>query len=146
MLSDNSTYHNQNEPTPDETDETPGQAPSLTQSPTETLDDNVLTQLIFTWLQIPTYREERRFLEAHPELLDVRSDHILTTYTAQFAENTEVVEALSNHLDLLRAVRARSGSVGAVREVYTDSYGGFVLDPPAWLEAVEQQFASLERG
>src|SRR5947209_19996298 len=149
MSSDNDTDHNQNEHISDEAGETldlTPSAPSLTQSPTETLDDNVLTQLIFSWLQIATYREERRFLEAHPELLDVRSDHILTTYTAQFAENTEVVEALRNHLDVLRAVRARGGSVGAVREVYTDSYGGFVLDVPAWLETVEQQFASLEEG
>src|SRR3989442_15229435 len=48
-------------------------------------DRDIFTQTFLAWLNAPTYRDERRPLEAHPELLDPRSDSLLDDLIAQYA-------------------------------------------------------------
>jgi len=109
--------------------------------------DTQLTQLVFTWLSQPTYREERRFLEAHPELLSSASNHIFTSLLERAAQQKkEVAEELLDHVALLTEIRTKGGSVEVIREAYIDRYGGFVLDAPPWLEAIEGQLAVLADG
>lgn len=84
------------------------------------------------WVQLPTSREQRRFLEHHPELLALGNDFPLGFLP------------LSNHQSLLRDAQVRGGTAQAIREAYVNIYGGSVLDLPSWLEAVEQQLESLK--
>lgn len=101
-----------------------------------------------TWLEQPSYREGRRFMERHLELLDSGSSYILTTLITQNEGEQEIVQELQNHLELLRDVQERGGTVEAVREAYVERYmfGGFVLDLPPWLEATELRIAEIYQG
>jgi len=108
-----------------------------------------LVQMLITWLSLPTYREACRFLEAHLELLTSRSYHILAQLTIHTEEkeivSEELVRDMYDHLELLRDAHTRSGTMEAIREIYIDRYGGFVLDLPAWLAAIQQQLADLSQ-
>src|SRR5260370_1169524 len=108
-------------------------------------DRDIFTQTLLAWLKAPTYRDERRHLEAHPELLDPRSDSLLDDLIAPYAGQPRQVQVLSDHLDLLRDVRTRGGTATAIREAYVNAHGGLVLDVPPWLEAIESQFRELRR-
>src|SRR6266487_1408185 len=62
-------------------------------------DRDIFTQTLLALLNAPTYRDERRHLEAHPELLDPRSDSLLDDLIAQCAGQPRQVQVLSDHLD-----------------------------------------------
>lgn len=43
-----------------------------------------LIATIFAWLELPTPREQRHFLEEHLELLDPRSDEVIHEIVAHY--------------------------------------------------------------
>jgi tetratricopeptide (TPR) repeat protein len=122
------------------------------------LDD--LRNLVIQWLNAPDNREERRFLEAHPELLDPKTAIILENMIASVrvrameiwqrtgvfsSEGQEAMRFLRGHLNLLRDIEMHGGTTAAIREGYVNVCGGFVLDLPPWLEKVEHQLHELLR-
>ena len=120
----------------------PAPDPSPQLSPTIGGDEFLL--MVLDWLKLATYREKRRFLEAHPGLLNTRTGHLLATI-GQHANTKEASQVLYDHLKLLHDTLDRGSSLTAIREAYVDMYGGFVLDLPPWLEVAEQQLAQLNR-
>src|SRR5437588_4939213 len=95
-------------------------APTSSQ-PSIAVEENAdLIQAIHAWLKQLTYREGRRFLEAHPELLTPRTDDALIRLIARYAKNEEAVQDFQDHLALLRDARRRGGTVAAFREAYID--------------------------
>src|SRR5947207_1177240 len=100
--------------------------------------------LLNTWFNAPDYREERRFLESHLELLVPECEHLLRDLVARHTERTELAQELRDHVDVLHDARMRGRTVEAVREAYVDRYGGLVLDLPAWLEEAVQVLDEFE--
>ncbi len=119
------------------------------------------------WLNTPNYREERRFLERHPELLSDASEAALTQIITAITEDKsgdpqkrqQRIEQLNGRRNALRDIRERidrlraSGRfpdeqsliVQAVREGYVNWRGGFMLDIPAWLEETIRQDGQLHQ-
>src|SRR5216684_2301385 len=98
-------------------------------------NDDSTIQTLLSWLNQPNDREERRFLETHPELLTHESECILKGLIG--GSFPDKAQSLRNHLKLLHDARIRGGSVAAVREAYVNIHGGFNLDLPPWLEEVK---------
>ncbi len=107
--------------------------------------DEDLSHVLATWLALPTHREQRRFLTAHTELLHPPSAALLNELLAQEANNSKEALRLRGALALLEDAQRRGGSAEAIRQTYVDAHGGFALDLPPWLEAVEQQLSELRR-
>ncbi len=119
-----------------------------------------LASLVRQWLATgPTYREERRFLEAHAELLDPAVDAVLAgliaraealfgTGQAEPAEIAAFIEMLRGQRELLRDARERRQrlpEVQAISEAYVNLRGGLTLDLPAWLEDVARQNEAMRQ-
>ena len=102
-----------------------------------------LLNLIMMWIDAPSQRHERWFLEAHPELLDSRSASILNYLISQYTEYPDMVQVLHDHLALLRNIEARGNTSDAIDKGYIDIYGGLILDLPPWLEEIEHQCDKL---
>lgn len=71
-------------------------------------------QTLLIWLSQPNDREERRFLEAHPELLTQEGECILNDLILQGFQGN--AQSLRHHLKLLCDARVRGSSVAAIRE------------------------------
>jgi CHAT domain-containing protein/tetratricopeptide (TPR) repeat protein len=106
------------------------------------VDNNVVRHLLI-WLDLPTVREQRRYLEAYNDILSLQSDTILYDLIMQEIELPKKVQQFRNALFLLQDARERGGTKKAIREAYINTYGGLSLDLPPWLEVVEQQLADL---
>src|SRR5882724_2492445 len=105
-----------------------------------------LFQQLVIWLgtSMQTYRNGRRFLETNQVLLRAEIERELERLISAHAEEkVEMKQQMQHHQELLRAVRERGGSSTAIREAYINVYGGFALDLPEWLEAIEKQKAQL---
>ncbi len=103
-------------------------------------------QMLETWLITRTYRDQRRFLEEFPALLDLRSDELIEgTLMVESADLPQQLQELHAHLVLLRDIRAQGSTIEAIHYAYVNLWGGLTLDIPPWLEAVEQQLEELER-
>lgn len=128
-------------PDPSGVDEPPGDnsAASL-----ELDADDPYAQLVIEWLNLPSQRAERAFLEAHGELLSSATDAVLDALKSQYAELLDMVEDILDHQLLLADIRQRGGSPGAIRQAYLNAYGGEALDAPEWLEDAERREALLE--
>ncbi len=100
--------------------------------------EQMTAQILLAWLAIPNDREERRFMEMHPELLGLESESILNELIVESPQDK--VPSLRDHLKLLLDGRARGGTAAAIREAYVNMHGGFNLDLPPWLEEVKEQF------
>lgn len=106
-------------------------------------------EIFAAWLQTPTYHEGYRFLKEHQELLHPGIDVQLEIEVRRVASELQqtprsAFEKLANeHIELLREVREHGGTAEAIRAVYSDRYGGLVLDMPPWLETIAQQFDAL---
>jgi len=100
-------------------------------------------QHLLDWLAQPTRREQRRYLETHPELLAQQSDVILSKPLAEQTGREE--KQFREALRVLQDARTRGGTEQAIRETYVDTYGGFALDLPEWLMEVEQRLISLKQ-
>jgi len=94
------------------------------------------------WAQL---RRQRRFLEEHPELLNAKTDDGLREMMAHKAGKAEWVEILQQRLKILQRVRAGGGTVQSIRAVFTDVFGGLVLDVPEWLEEALRRLAQLQQ-
>ena len=100
--------------------------------------------LIMMWIDAPSQRHERWFLEAHPELLDSRSASILNYLISQYTEYPDMVQVLHDHLALLLLYRYVVVTlVMQLTKGYIDIYGGLILDLPPWLEEIEHQCDKL---
>lgn len=109
--------------------------------PLSDLDENN----ILIWLNLPSLRDQRRFLEAHPELLSPEADALLEAMIFMKGQSLTVqVRDSYNHLSLLQEIRVCGGTIMAIHEGYVNKYGELVLDIPAWLEEVELQLSELE--
>ncbi len=117
-----------------------------------------LPDVLQDWLSLPTYHEERCFLEAHPTLLapvyeeafrrfsvlsqkqmvDARGKHVDSPETIK-----EIKKIIQGYLQLLTDIRARGSTPLAIREAYVNAHGGLVLDVPEWMSVAEQ---CMERG
>ena len=104
---------------------------------------SALMQTLLAWLNAHSARDSRRFLEAHPDLLDPRIDDLLNNLIAHYVGQSGRVETLRNHLDLLRDVRMHGSTPTAIHEGYVNAFGGLALDVPSWLEDVEHQLDEL---
>jgi tetratricopeptide (TPR) repeat protein len=108
------------------------------------------------WLELDNLRDEQRFLEECPELLDpenaIQLDMILTTlkeHTDEIQQRLHIppeqvaqtAQEAQEHLVLLHDVWARGGTTEAIRKAYVNVYGGLILDLPSWLDAVVDQLA-----
>jgi hypothetical protein len=135
------------QPTP--TRPTPNPSPSRKES------EEVRRQLIDGWMRAGVFdapnkdewtifRGQRRFLEAHPELLSPQTDPILREMMAEEAGKAEQVRLLRSYQRILQQARAHRGTVEAIRVAYTNIYGGLTLDVPEWLEQAMQRHALQE--
>jgi len=85
-------------------------------------------------------RKGRRFLEVNQNLLEYEIDKELKRLIIAHAEDKiEMKQQMHNHLMLWQDIQRRGGTSQAVREAYIDVYGGFALDLPSWLEAIEKR-------
>jgi hypothetical protein len=117
-------------------------------------------QTVTAWLMTPSYRDERLYLEAHPELLSVMADNTLGEMITGIEESFEhicrdtrmtreqierQIRDIYEHRQLLADIRKRGGSLQIIREVYVDWHSGFVLDVPAWLGEVVHQSVAMRQ-
>ncbi len=116
-------------------------------------------ELAIQWVSMSHPRDERRFLEAHPELLNPRMALILESLitfakipATEFAQisggspeemTTAIAQSVHDHLRLLRDIHIRGDTITAIREGYVNAHGGLALDLPPWLEKVETQLHEL---
>ena len=111
----------------------------------ERLQANLLSNTVEAWLNTPTYRDERRYLEEHLEVLEPGSDEVLALLSDRYTRNAQRLNDLRGHMLFLRDIRARGGTIASVRDSYVNAMGGFRLDLPEWLEAVETQDIALRQ-
>lgn len=105
-------------------------------------------ELLQRWLDLSDApREQRRFLEAHPQLLAPSSDALLDARVAEAEQSGAWAQAyaLRDAQALLRDATRRGGDSGAICDAYVNSRGGLALDVPSWLEAVEARVAELSQ-
>ena len=98
------------------------------------------------WLGLSTDRDRRRYLERHLELLNADAELAeLKGYVAfgQRMGQSAAANRIQQYVSLLDDVRARGGTVEAVRDAFVNLFGGFVLDVPDWLEETNQQLDKL---
>jgi len=107
-------------------------------------EDAIMEQML-AWLDRPSPREQRHFLETHPDLLSPESDTILQALLAQEADQIKSGQKFRDALFLLQDIRGRGEKGGAIREGYVNLYGGFALDLPPWLEEIEVQLTVLKQ-
>jgi CHAT domain-containing protein len=100
--------------------------------------------IVISWLSTQTYRDGRRFLEAHLELLQSSTDDVLARLIDQYHDQPQAVITLRQHLALLQEIRRRGGDIAAIRATYVNNNGGLALDVPEWLAGVELQSDELE--
>jgi len=100
-------------------------------------------QKISPWLYAPLDRRGRAYLECHLDLLDAESDEFLELFIAEYREKPEEQNRLRLARHILRDAIKRGKTAEAVRDTYVNVFGGLILDPPAWLQEIEQQWMSL---
>jgi tetratricopeptide (TPR) repeat protein len=107
-------------------------------------EERSLAETLLDWLALPASREQRRFLAAHPEVLEPRCLAMVDGWIRAETRQKEA-QRLRDARSLLQNVRERGGTVEAMCEAYVNVHGGFVLDLPIWLEEVESRLNTLRR-
>ena len=97
-------------------------------------------QKLSPWLCSPMDRASRTYLETHLDLLSDESDQFLEMFIAEHKDMLNERQRLHLMRHLLRDATTRGGTPRAVREAYVNLFGGLILDPPAWLREIEQQW------
>lgn len=128
---------------PRDADEQPTPADVAPQADAAEGRDTVLDQLVEDWLNAPLIYEQRRMLEAHPELLAPAVEAILIEAVEQYRKEPEMAQELRERLRLLGAVRQAGRDARAITEVYVNLEGGFAVDTPPWLDDLELQLAHI---
>ncbi len=103
-------------------------------------------QKLSPWLYSPLDRAGRAYLESHLDLLNDESDAFLELFIAEHKGVPEEHDRLRLARHILRDATARGKSPQAVREAYINVFGGLILDPPAWLQRIEQQWTRVLAG
>jgi hypothetical protein len=113
---------------------------------------------ILQWGSIRNYREQRRFLEAHLELLDAGLEaHLQIMFERDRMHeevlreeekwisptDAQVMQMIRERITLIRDIRSRGGTIQAIRDRYINAFTGFALDLPDWLEPIEEQYQLL---
>lgn len=111
-----------------------------------------------SWLLLTSFRDQRRFLENHLELLGPESTaHIdqlrialrrsaavlLVAAGEPPGDIAEALRDLQAHAEVLEDARSRGGTGQAVREAYVNAHGGFAADVPLWVEDMLARLAHL---
>jgi tetratricopeptide (TPR) repeat protein len=107
-----------------------------------------LFQQLVEWINISMldYRKGRHFLENNALLMQHGSDKELgRLIVAQVEERLEMKRQMQYLQALLHNARQRGGTAQAIREAYVNTYGGLVLDLPAWLREAEEARSFLVR-
>lgn len=127
-----------------------GRVPHLPGVPREGKEAMSLTeryQKLSPWLCSPLDRASRTYLETHLDLLSGESDQFLEMFIAEHKDVLNERQRLHLMRHLLRDATTRGGTPEAVRAAYINLFGGLILDPPAWLSEIEQQWqAAAETG
>jgi len=108
----------------------------------------VLFQQLVEWINISMrdFRKGRHFLESNALLMERGSDKELERLiVAQVEDHIEMKRQMRYLQALLCNARQRGGTATAISEAYVNTYGGFVLDLPAWLEQAEEARLLLAR-
>ena len=100
-------------------------------------------QKLSPWLYSPLDRTGRAYLETHLDLLNGESDAFLELFIAEHKDALEVQRCLRLARHILHDAGARGGTLQAVREAYINVFGGLILDPPAWLQEIEQRWMHI---
>jgi hypothetical protein len=100
-------------------------------------------QRLSPWLYSPLDRNGRIYLESHLELLDAESDEFLEVFIAQYRGRPAEQERLRLARHIVRHAIEQGKTTEAVRESYVNVFGGLILDLPAWLQEVEQEWLLL---
>jgi hypothetical protein len=102
-------------------------------------------QKLSPWICSPLDRSSRVFLETHLDLLSGELDEFLEAFIQ--AHNDEQEQQQRLRLSVMRLIlqdsERRGGTVEAVRETYVNLFGGLLLDPPSWLQEVENEWAAF---
>jgi len=102
---------------------------------------DAFTRTLIAWVDAPTYRDERRALEAHLDLLDPPSDVLLFLLAKTRSEDPVQERLVQSRRRLLRRIIEQGGTSAAIRDAYINAHGGLILDLPPWLDEVAQQIA-----
>ena len=90
--------------------------------------------ITIAWIEQPTFRDERRFLETHLELLDHQTITILESLLqSQSVQDGQAVEQFHDNKHIIDDAIARGKTAEAVRDAYVNVHGGFTLELPMWL-------------
>lgn len=100
-------------------------------------------QKLSPWLCSPFDRKSRAYLESHLDLLSEESDRFLVMFIEEHRGMYDEQRRLRMMRHLLRDAVRRGQTSQAVREAYVNLLGGLILDPPEWLQEIEQEWASF---
>ncbi len=123
----------------------PTQEEASAQPGAPTSGDGTFTQLVMTWLRAGPLPHSRRFLEAHPELLDPRTLTVLESLMPPPNADPRAEEAGRNFQDIIRDIVTYYATARDVPAAYVNVFGGFALDLPYWLEAEIMDIAAIVR-
>lgn len=100
-------------------------------------------QKLSPWICEPFDRGSRAYLETHLDLLGGEFDRFLELFIDEHKAAHDERRRLRMMRHLLRDAEMRGSSAQAVREAYINMLGGLILDPPAWLQEVEQEWLTF---
>ncbi len=106
------------------------------------MNDETVIDRIDQWLAAgPTYRDQRRYLEAHPAIVAPLTVEILTRAIA--AQPPAKQDDLRLSREIIRYALARGGAPAAIHAAYVNARGGFTLDLPGWLDQASDRDRQL---
>lgn len=100
-------------------------------------------QTLATWMYEPFDRNNRAYLESHPELLGNDIELFVESLIHDSTEPVDELTQLQLRLHLLQDARRRGGQLQHVREAYINLFGGLIIDTPDYVLAVEQQLDTI---
>jgi hypothetical protein len=100
-------------------------------------------QKLSPWLCSPFDRKSRAYLETHLDLLSEESDQFLALFIEEHKGIHDEHRRLRMMRHLLRDAVQRGRTCHAVREAYINLLGGLILDPPEWLQEIEQEWSNF---
>lgn len=118
----------------------------------------MIADTLQSWLNQPSFREERQFIEVHPELLSDACTQMIYRLIQRSTQGIremlhldkeerikqeEIHAILRRYNNILMDIDQRGGTIQAIRDTYVNIHGGLALDIPPWLEKIEQNIEQL---